>query len=66
MLTNTVGGNSFRLKLHNAQDRVAELNVAVARLARQATDAHASETGEQIVVAGSIGPTGELFEQWGH
>ena len=31
-LTNTFGGNSFRLKLHDAQDRVAEFNHAVAQI----------------------------------
>ena len=61
ILTNSFGGNSFRLKLHDAQDRVAELNEAAAKLARQAADAHASASGRQVVVAGSIGPTGELF-----
>jgi 5-methyltetrahydrofolate--homocysteine methyltransferase len=53
------------LKLHHAQDRVAELNEAAAQLARQAADAHTKSTGRQIVVAGSIGPTGELFEPLG-
>jgi 5-methyltetrahydrofolate--homocysteine methyltransferase len=40
ILTNSFGGTGFRLKLHDAQDRVAELNRAAARLARQAVDAH--------------------------
>jgi len=53
------------LKLHNAQDRVAELNEAAAKLARQAADAHTKSTGRLVVVAGSIGPTGELFEPLG-
>ena len=65
ILTNTFGGTSFRLKLHGAQDRVAELNEAAAKLARQAADAHAKSMGRQVVVAGSIGPTGELFKPLG-
>jgi methionine synthase I (cobalamin-dependent) len=61
ILTNTFGGTSYRLKLHNAQDRVFELNKAGAELACQA----AAESGRKIVVAGDIGPTGELFEPLG-
>jgi 5-methyltetrahydrofolate--homocysteine methyltransferase len=58
ILTNSFGGNPFRLKLHNLQDRVHELNQAAAQLAR-------TEAGEQAVVAGSMGPSGELFEPMG-
>ena len=57
ILTNTFGSTRQRLKLHNAQDRVFEINRAGAQLARQAADA----AGRPVVVAGSIGPTGELF-----
>jgi len=57
ILTNTFGGTRYRLKLHGAEDKVAEINIAAARLARQA----AAEAGRKIVVAGSMGPTGELF-----
>jgi 5-methyltetrahydrofolate--homocysteine methyltransferase len=55
--TNTFGGTRNRLKLDELQDRVAELNEAGARLARQAA-------GERLV-AGSMGPTGELMEPLG-
>ena len=65
ILTNSFGGTTFRLKLHYAQDRVRELNEASAKLARQAADAHTKSTGRQVVVAGSMGPTGELFEPLG-
>ena len=65
VLTNSFGGTSFRLKLHEAQHRVTELNVAAAKLARRAADAHASASGRRVVVAGSMGPTGELFEPLG-
>lgn len=65
ILTNSFGGTSFRLKLHHAQDRVAELNLAAAKLARQAADDHTAKTGRTVVVAGSLGPTGELFEPLG-
>ena len=65
ILTNSFGGTSFRLKLHDSQDRVTELNEAGAKLARQAADQHSADTGKITIVAGSIGPTGELFEPLG-
>lgn len=61
ILTNSFGGNSFRLKLHNAQDRAYELSKAAAALARAVAD----NAGRPVVVAGSIGPSGELFEPVG-
>lgn len=61
VLTNSFGATRFRLKLHGLQDRVVELNRAAARLAREAADA----SGREVVVAGSMGPTGELFEPLG-
>jgi 5-methyltetrahydrofolate--homocysteine methyltransferase len=57
LLTNSFGANRKRLALHGAQDRVAELNQAAARLAREAGDA----AGRPVLVAGDIGPTGEIF-----
>lgn len=61
ILTNSFGGTSFRLKLHNLQDRVVELNKAAGELARAEADAAANP----IVVGGSIGPTGEIMEPVG-
>lgn len=60
-LTNTFGGNASRLKLHKAQGRVLELNRIGAEIAREVADA----SGRLIVVAGSVGPTGEIFEPMG-
>ena len=60
-LTNTFGGNASRLKLHQAQGRVRELNRAGAELGREIAD----KAGRAVVVAGSIGPTGEIFEPMG-
>jgi methionine synthase I (cobalamin-dependent) len=57
VLTNTFGGNSYRLKLHGAQDRVAEFNSAAARI----LVAEIASSGRDVVVAGSMGPTGEIF-----
>ena len=60
ILTNSFGANEPRLKLHNAQDNVWEINFEAARLARKAVEQHGHG-----IVAGSIGPTGELFEPMG-
>ena len=57
LLTNSFGGTRHRLKLHKAEGRVAEINRAAAGLARAAADA----ADREIVVAGSIGPTGEIL-----
>ncbi|MCB1386423.1 MAG: betaine--homocysteine S-methyltransferase [Nitratireductor sp.] len=57
ILTNTFGGTRHRLKLHHAQDRVFELNEKGARLAREVAD----NAGRPVIVAGSVGPTGELL-----
>ena len=65
ILTNSFGANAPRLKLHKAEDRVAELNSVAAELAREATRQHFEDTGRRAVVAGSMGPTGELFEPMG-
>lgn len=60
-LTNTFGGTRYRLKLHEAQDRVRELNMAGVRIGREAADA----AGRPVVVAASMGPTGEIYEPVG-
>ncbi len=60
-LTNTFGGTSARLKLHDAQNRVGELNRIGAELGREVAD----KSGRTIVVAGSVGPTGEIMEPVG-
>jgi 5-methyltetrahydrofolate--homocysteine methyltransferase len=60
-LTNSFGGTRHRLKLHNAQDRVREINKRAAEIGRKIAD-HA---GREVVVAGSMGPTGELFQPLG-
>ena len=57
ILTNSFGANRARLALHGAAGRVAELNRAAAGLARSAADA----APRKVLVAGSIGPTGEIF-----
>jgi 5-methyltetrahydrofolate--homocysteine methyltransferase len=61
ILTNSFGGSRYRLKLHEAQGRVRELNMAAARLARECAGAG----GRPVIVAGSVGPTGEILEPVG-
>ncbi|OUD10959.1 methionine synthase I [Marivivens niveibacter] len=60
-LTNTFGGNASRLKLHDAQSRVRELNRAGAELGRELAD----KAGRPVIVAGSVGPTGEIMAPMG-
>ena len=43
ILTNSFGANRLRLKLHDAQDRVREINLAAARLADR-RQTHPTET----------------------
>ncbi len=57
--TNTFGGSLGRLQFHNVGDRVYELNRAAAELAKEV----AASTG--ALVAGDIGPSGELIEPVG-
>lgn len=65
ILTNSFGGTAHRLRLHGADARVAELNEAAAKIARRAADAGRDRHGHEIVVVGSMGPTGELFAPMG-
>jgi 5-methyltetrahydrofolate--homocysteine methyltransferase len=61
ILTNSFGGTRHRLKLHAAQDRVFALNKKAAEVARSVADT----AGRKVIVAGSVGPTGELLEPLG-
>ncbi|MCB1417944.1 MAG: betaine--homocysteine S-methyltransferase [Notoacmeibacter sp.] len=61
ILTNTFGGTRHRLKLHNGQDRVHELNMKGAKIARAVAD----KAPRKVIVAGSVGPTGELLQPLG-
>ena len=61
ILTNTFGCNRNRLALHRAEHRVFELAKAAATIAREVADA----AERPVVVAGSVGPTGELFAPLG-
>jgi 5-methyltetrahydrofolate--homocysteine methyltransferase len=59
LTTNTFGGTRPRLEMHGLGDRVYELNRAGAEVARSVADAHGA------LVAGGLGPTGELLEPLG-
>src|SRR6202166_2793879 len=61
ILTNTFGGTRHRLKLHKAEDRVAELNEKAAGIARSEAD----RARRTVLVGGSMGPTGEILEPLG-
>ena len=61
ILTNSFGANRFRLALHKAEHQVHELNFEAASIARKAADG----SERTILVAGSIGPTGEILEPLG-
>jgi len=59
LTTNTFGGTRPRLDMHGLGDRLAEVNREAARLARSVAD----ERG--LLVAGDLGPTGELLAPLG-
>jgi 5-methyltetrahydrofolate--homocysteine methyltransferase len=61
ILTNSFGGNRRRLARHGLQERTRELNLLAARNARAVADA----AERQVIVAGSVGPLGELLQPFG-
>jgi 5-methyltetrahydrofolate--homocysteine methyltransferase len=61
ILTNTFGGNRLRLRLHGLDKRVDELNRTAAILLRAEVDA----AGGHALVAGDIGPSGEIMAPLG-
>ncbi len=61
-LCNTFGGTAARLKLHDAAHRVRELNRLGAALGREVADA----ADRTVVVAASMGPTGEIMAPMGN
>ena len=61
LLTNTFGANRYRLALHGLGERAVEINRSGAELARGVADS----AGRTVVVAGSMGPTGDVLEPLG-
>ncbi|SPF80688.1 betaine--homocysteine S-methyltransferase [Pseudoprimorskyibacter insulae] len=60
-LTNSFGGNRSRLKLHDSGHRAHELSRIAAELGREVAD----KAGRKVIVAGSVGPTGEIMQPVG-
>lgn len=56
--TNTFGANRFRLQGYGLESQVAEVNAAAAGIAREVA-------GDELFVAGSIGPIGVRLEPYG-
>jgi len=52
--TNTFGGTRFRLAMHGLEDQVAAINKAGVEIAKEVA-------GDRALVAGSMGPSGELL-----
>jgi methionine synthase / methylenetetrahydrofolate reductase(NADPH) len=63
--TNTFGANRFRLARHGLADKVAEINAAGVRIARQAVDRLKQKQGGGAWVAGTVGPLGVPLEPLG-
>ncbi|MGD0346897.1 MAG: bifunctional homocysteine S-methyltransferase/methylenetetrahydrofolate reductase [Terracidiphilus sp.] len=67
--TNTFGANRFRLARHGLTGKMAEINAAGVRLARQAVDRlkekQAPDAGVAAWVAGAVGPLGVRLEPLG-
>ena len=61
IMTNTFGGNRLRLGLHGLSERVDHLNRTAAILAR----AEVRAAGDKALVAGDIGPSGEIVQPLG-
>lgn len=61
VLTNTFGGTRFRLAMHNLQGKVADLNRTAVILLRAEIEA----SGRQVLIAGDIGPSGEILAPLG-
>ncbi len=63
--TNTFGGNSFRLGRYGLADKVHEINLRGAQLARETADAFQLKKTADVLVAGSVGPLGIRIEPLG-
>jgi methionine synthase I (cobalamin-dependent) len=59
ILSCSFGGTRYRLEGHGLADRVVEVNRRAAELARELA-------GDDVLVAGDMGPTGQLLAPLGH
>jgi len=58
LITNTFGANSIALTRHNLSDKLSDINIAGAKIAREAA-------GDDNYVLGDIGPTGDFLQPIG-
>lgn len=58
LVTNTFGGNRLKLAEYGLEDKITQINSQGVRLAKEAA-------GERVLVAASIGPTGQFIEPFG-
>ncbi len=58
LLTNSWGANELKLAGHSLEERLEEINLTAARLAREAA-------GDDVFVGGAVGPLGRRMEPWG-
>tara|TARA_B100001540_G_C15781165_1_gene631096 strand:+ start:33 stop:1073 length:1041 start_codon:yes stop_codon:yes gene_type:complete len=65
ILTNSFGGSSSRLKLHGNEGSVSKINQRAAEIAKKVANEYSKKYLRKIIVAGSVGPTGDLFEPFG-
>jgi methionine synthase / methylenetetrahydrofolate reductase(NADPH) len=63
--TNTFGANRFRLTRHGLASKVADINAAGVRVARQAVEHLKEKQAGTAYVAGSVGPLGVRLEPLG-
>jgi homocysteine S-methyltransferase len=63
--TNTFGANGYRLDRHGLGQQVREINLAGARLAREAVENETAKKATHAFVAGSVGPLGIRIEPLG-
>jgi methionine synthase I (cobalamin-dependent) len=61
ILTNSFGANRRRLKLHDLHEQTKEIAKLAAIRAREVAD----KADRTVIVAGSVGPTGDLFAPLG-
>jgi 5-methyltetrahydrofolate--homocysteine methyltransferase len=61
ILTNSFGANRRRLALHRMEERTHELNRLAAGHGRAVADA----AGRKVLVAGAVGPSGDLYAPLG-
>jgi len=63
--TNTFGANAFRLERYGLRDKVREINLAGAQLARECVSQIKEKQAVDAYVAGAIGPLGVRLEPLG-